>query len=263
MLDYHVHSAFSLDADSSMDEYCQAALRHGLLGLAFTDHVDVNYPDPEFQFIIDLDKYSAAIERMRRKYPHLTIARGIELGYRADAVEENTRIIAQLKPDFVINSVHSVGEIDPYRLEFFDGKTRKQAYDEYMRYLVASLDAPYPYSVIGHIGYVAKRSPYPSPAMHVSDYREQLESLLYRLVYSGKGIELNTSSLRHTGESMPARSILKLYKKLGGEIITFGSDAHNVRDLMRDWAWARDVLADTGFTHICSYKNMVPIFHRL
>ena len=263
MLDYHVHSAFSLAADSSMEEYCKAAVEKGMSGLAFTDHVDVNYPDKEFDFQIDVEKYSAAIERVRAKYPELAIARGIEAGYRRDAIAETTDYIARLKPDFVINSLHCIGDIDPYNLEFFDGKTRKEAYDEYIEYLTASLDAPYPYSVIGHIGYVSKRSPYPHPAIHLSDYRSALDGILYRLIYSGKGIELNTSSIRHTDSPMPAYSILKQYKQMGGEIITFGSDAHNVRDLMQHLSYARDMLLNAGFKYICGFKNMIPTFKPL
>ncbi|HOV69533.1 MAG TPA: histidinol-phosphatase HisJ family protein, partial [Clostridia bacterium] len=185
MLDFHIHSAFSLDADSSMDEYCEAAVALGIGEIAFTDHLDINYPHPEFETVLDLNLYKAAIERVRKKYPNIEIRLGIEAGYKEDAVEATAKVIEILKPDFVINSVHVVNGCDPFFIEYFNNKTRKQAYDDYMKVLQDSLDVPYPYSVIGHIGYVAKRSPYPYPAIQLVDYKPILDNLLYRIIYTG------------------------------------------------------------------------------
>lgn len=263
MLDYHIHSAFSLDADSSMEEYCEAASALGIKELAFTDHLDVDYPHPGFEALLDPVKYKAAVERARERFPEMEIRLGIEAGYIEDASVKTARILEDLEPDFIINSVHVVNGQDPYFIEYFSGKTRNEAYDDYMNALQASLDVSYPYSVIGHIGYVAKKSPFPYPAIQCVDYRPLLDTILYRIIYTGHGIELNASSIKSTNETMPAYSILRRYRELGGEIITYGSDAHNVDDYLQNWPLAKDMLTSAGFRYICGFKRLVPEFNPL
>ena len=52
------------------------------------------------------------------------------------------------------------------------------------------------------------------------------------MIQDGKGIEINTSSHRYgLKDSTPSRDILKLYKELGGKIITIGSDSHKPEHL--------------------------------
>ncbi|MCG4471116.1 phosphatase, partial [Lawsonibacter sp. DFI.6.74] len=47
------------------------------------------------------------------------------------------------------------------------------------------------------------------------------------VIHSGKGIEINTSCFRYGLKDLtPSNYILKIYKELGGEIITTGSDSH-------------------------------------
>ena len=54
-----------------------------------------------------------------------------------------------------------------------------------------------------------------------------ITEILKTVIQDGKGIEINTSSRRYgLKDSTPSRDILKLYKELGGKIITIGSDSH-------------------------------------
>jgi histidinol phosphatase-like PHP family hydrolase len=46
--DYHCHCDYSVDAEGSVDEYCQAAIRRNLAEICFTTHFDAN-PDSEGQ----------------------------------------------------------------------------------------------------------------------------------------------------------------------------------------------------------------------
>ena len=54
-----------------------------------------------------------------------------------------------------------------------------------------------------------------------------IQLIFKTIIPKGKGIEVNTSGFAYGLDSaMPSIDILKLYKELGGEIITVGSDAH-------------------------------------
>ena len=44
MFDCHMHSNFSTDSVMSMVEACETSIKSGLEGVAFTDHLDIDYP---------------------------------------------------------------------------------------------------------------------------------------------------------------------------------------------------------------------------
>ena len=48
MFDTHMHSKFSTDSVMDVLVACETALRQGLDGIAFTDHLDIDYPDAEY-----------------------------------------------------------------------------------------------------------------------------------------------------------------------------------------------------------------------
>ena len=42
--DCHMHSSFSADSDTPMEEMIQTAADQGLTGICFTEHLDPDYP---------------------------------------------------------------------------------------------------------------------------------------------------------------------------------------------------------------------------
>ena len=98
-----------------------------------------------------------------------------------------------------------------------------------------------------------------------SDYADVFEAILKTIIEHGKGIEINTGSLyKNMTYAHPHPSILKLYKELGGEIITVGSDAHIPKYIGYDFeTYARDILTATGFRYYCTFEQMKPVFHKL
>ena len=81
------------------------------------------------------------------------------------------------------------------------------------------------------------------------------------MIENDKGIEVNTSGLRYRNKSThPNLDILKQYKKLGGKIITLGSDAHKARELGLNFEEAIDMINCVGFDEIAIYHNRIPSF---
>jgi len=62
---------------------------------------------------------------------------------------------------------------------------------------------------------------------------------------------------------MPSTTILKLYKDLGGRIITLGSDSHNLANLGEHMDLVKEKLKELGFEEFCTFDSMNPIFHSL
>ena len=57
--DCHMHSSFSADSDTPMEEMIQTAADQGLTGICFTEHFDPDYPDtPEnLDFSLNIPAY--------------------------------------------------------------------------------------------------------------------------------------------------------------------------------------------------------------
>ena len=115
------------------------------------------------------------------------------------------------------------------------------------------------------LDYAVRYCPSGESAFRFSDYADVFEAILKTIIEHGKGIEINTGSLyKNMTYAHPHPSILKLYKELGGEIITVGSDAHIPKYIGYDFeTYARDILTATGFRYYCTFEQMKPVFHKL
>ncbi len=118
--------------------------------------------------------------------------------------------------------------------------------------------------VIGHIGYPARYGDYDDNQMYYDESPELIDAMLKKIIDKGFGIEINTSNFgRALDETMPPRSILQRYIQLGGEIITIGSDAHNITDIGKGYSRARDMLINFGVKYVCVFDKLKPEFIKL
>ena len=46
LMDYHIHSNYSADGEMTLSEACLRAIELGIDEIAFTDHIDIDWPDP-------------------------------------------------------------------------------------------------------------------------------------------------------------------------------------------------------------------------
>ncbi len=64
------------------------------------------------------------------------------------------------------------------------------------------------------------------------DYESYIRPILKLLIENGKCLECNTGGIRYgLGNTNPCADVFRLYKELGGEGITIGSDAHTPETL--------------------------------
>jgi histidinol-phosphatase (PHP family) len=92
------------------------------------------------------------------------------------------------------------------------------------------------------------------------DYREIIEQILKKAIDRNIGMEINTSGLR-TGlkQTLPSIEVIQLYKELGGEILTIGSDSHTVDDVGANFSDAASLAKDCGFNYIYTFEKRKPI----
>lgn len=259
--DYHTHTAFSDDCDVPMDEMIEEAIRCGITELAITDHYDPGYEDPEFPFMLNFDAYCEALLNAEKKYAgRITIVKGMEIGIMDSQLEECRRAVRDFSYDFIIGSFHCLRGKDLFRYDYsqVDGPA---FLEEFYTNVNKCLKEYKDYDIAGHLT-LADR--YIGKIYDYKPYMDIIEDTLKTIIYDGKGLEINTSSFKY-GMSiwLPREEVLKLYRELGGEILTFGSDSHKTQYFRDHFDDARELAKSLGFRYECTFRQRKPEFHRL
>ena len=281
-VDYHVHTSFSNDCAYPMEEAVRDAIALGLDEICFTEHVDygiltdaedtkeIRYraggPNDPLQMPmlnVDYPRYIAQVQRMRGEYGNrIEIRTGLEYGVQTHTMPQYRRLAQRYPMDFVILSIHQIGDLEFWNGEYMEGKTQDEYIAGYYDEMLATAEAFTDYSVLGHIGMIERydaNGPYPFEKI-----KPVMEQILRRVISDGKGIEVNTSCFRYNLRDItPAVPVLRLYRQLGGRILTLGSDTHKKEHLGAHMAKVRGMLRDMGFEEFCTYRAMEPVFHRL
>ncbi|GAB6086962.1 histidinol-phosphatase HisJ family protein [Alkaliphilus crotonatoxidans] len=264
MFDYHVHSHFSPDASMNMEEAIEAALARGVTELCFTDHIDYDFDGNHSDIAFEYQDYFSTIDQYRKKYENrITIKYGVEFGLQPHLTEKYRKDALDHPFDFIICSIHSVAKSDLYSGNFFENRNQPDAYCAYFNDLIKVINHFDNYSIIGHMDVIKRYGSY-DMILPLEAYRGLAEELLKAIIEKGKGIELNTSGIRYQlNDWHPSIDILKLYRQLGGEIITLGSDSHRTEHLAFDFPKALKALSDIGFKYITTFDQMKPSFHAI
>jgi len=267
--DHHIHSNCSTDAEDAMQDMAMACGERGVTTVCFTDHCDMDdyrtgIPDPDAEKVWrrSLDAYRETVSTVPSG---LDVRIGIELGeMNHDPARAEALLASVPELDFVLASVHNLRNTpDFYALRYEDEAHCRRLMDTYLAELTEVAAMPN-YDILSHIGYTKRYMLRAGYHVFVEDeaYEERIRLLLRTVIENGKGIEVNTSGLRHPAihETIPNPKILKIYKELGGERITVGSDAHRTVDAGRGITQSFSMLKDMGFRYVCAYKQRQPEF---
>jgi histidinol-phosphatase (PHP family) len=114
MFDCHVHSTFSPDSRLDASLACETAIRLGLDGVAFTDHLDIDYPGESFD--VDFAQYISGISLIQEKYKNrLKVLKAIEVGIQPHVLDASLDIVNSYDFDYALASIHIIDGADPYR----------------------------------------------------------------------------------------------------------------------------------------------------
>lgn len=229
LTDLHVHSSFSYDSDEATENYIKKAIGRGDKRIGFVQHYDYDcFLIGDKTPLCDLDGYKNEIQRLRDLYgDKISVLFGIEFGYDERAEDHYAGLIDKYKFDYVINSVHLVGGKDCCLKECWQGRAATDIYKEYLEKVYNSLEADYPWQIVGHLGYPARYAPKNERDFCFENYSHDLTDILKSIIFHGKFLEINTLT-KTERPFMPTGDILKEYAACGGAAVTFGSDAHSV-----------------------------------
>ena len=284
--DYHVHSDFSDDSKETMERQIERAIELGLDEICFTEHVDYGVKkdwdegDIEWRLTnekgheanslnsltnVNYPEYFGKLIRMKEIYKgKITIRQGLEFGIQSITVDRYEKLFDMYKDklDFVLLSLHQIDNKEFWDGSYTEGKSQQEYNEHYYNELLNVMKVYKNYSVLAHLDLINR---YDRAGIYPFEKVKDIVTEILRLaIADGKGIEINTSSW-HYGltDTQPSRAILKLYRELGGRIITIGSDAHMTRYLGDHIEDAKNILKEIGFEEFCTFEKMKPIYHKL
>jgi histidinol-phosphatase (PHP family) len=272
MIDYHIHTNHSIDAEGELKDYCEKALSIGLK-ICFTNHCELD-PAINDSFICfngQREKFTRRgllrlrdeIEKQRIKYGKagLSIKFGIEVGYYNGIDSVLEQITDGVELDFVLGSIHCLDHIciDSSR-EYMDYFPNHSAHSMLTNYFQAVKDLVKSnlFNSVGHLDVYKKYG--------ISYYKERVHEVLetsLREIYDimvehNIALEINTAGLRRIDQFYPAPSIIKYARDRGLKMITIGSDAHRVSDLGKGISEGLEYAKSFGFDTVYRFDKKQP-----
>lgn len=264
--DYHMHSSFSADSVTPMEDMVKRSIELGIKEICFTEHVDYSVikDGKEIDFDFDRDEYFKSIDYFNDKYKgKIIIKKGIEQGLQSHILDKCRDDINSHDFDFVIGSIHTIDKYELIKRHLYEGRSQMEAYRIYYETLYNMIKEYKDYSVLGHLDLVKR---YGDLNNIIDDrvFGDEIDEILKMAIYDGKGIEINTSNFRYNLPDLtPSSYILNRYKDLGGEIITTGSDSHNPAQVGVKFKMIYEELKNMGYKYVCTFDKMKPNFIKL
>lgn len=260
LFDSHVHSDNSHDGHHTVTYLCEQAIENHMMGFAITDHIECDSPkvDEMFQSI---RQSCFAVEYARDCFgSDIILSKGVELGQPHHNAPLSQQLIAAGNFDFLLGSCHNLADgTDFYYANYSDPDIvvtdmLNAYYDDLLALAVWN-----GFDAMAHIRYPERyiwgdhRIP-----VDITPHMERIAEILRTLIANGKALEINTSAMRKGMPGDPGREILTLYKDLGGELITLGSDAHFAGHMAFGFDDMMDLMLDLGFQYFTFYNHREP-----
>ncbi|MBJ6360797.1 histidinol-phosphatase HisJ [Paenibacillus sp. GCM10012307] len=259
LIDYHTHHARCGHAVGSLEDYVKRGIEIGLGQIGLSDHIPLVHVDPAAYYpemampMEELPHYVEECYALKEKYKGVIDIRvGLEADYIEGWEKELEQIINAYEWDYVIGSVHFLGEWDVTDFRQTHGWEGRNRLDVYRTYYdaVQKAAASGLYDYIGHIDVIKRFGFKPE-----EDVTELENAALEAVKRHDLAIELNASGLRMPAEEMfPSRRMLKYALELGIPI-TIGSDAHQPERLGQYLDQAREQLKEVGFSQLATFNK--------
>ena len=264
LTDLHTHTTYSHDGTNPPAEMLAVAQKAGLAFYGMSEHFDYDYDlslvSERLRKKIEEEnpaEYFHAARHLQEDYEGvMNVAVGVEFGYSDDPKVQGRYALTyeKYRPDYVINSVHSINGLDYAFVDFEKDahlyKDRKEVFCRYLEVVRRSLDVPYHYDIVGHVGYAARYVPFEDKTIYMEECGELIDDILLTIIKKDKILEINSSNKTLPNRTIPAWHIVERYFALGGRKVSFGSDAHSVERIADKREEVVENLKRIGFTYI-------------
>lgn len=258
IIDMHTHSVNSFDGNHTCTELCESALKKGAIGIAITDHLDVDDKSLEVASYAE-EQFLDTLEAKNSFKGKMAVLQGIEFGQGIFRQETSEMILGKYPYDFVLGSIHNLENMQDfyfldYKKENVDDLLRRYFEAEYQlacwNWFDSLAHLTYPLRYIeGNYGI----------AVDLAPYQEMIDAILEKLVYNKKALELNMSSIDcYHKDTMPSKALIKRFRELGGKYVTVGSDSHYKEKVCFGIEQGYDILQECGFSHFTVFVQHEP-----
>ncbi|WP_145414910.1 histidinol-phosphatase HisJ [Paenibacillus xylanexedens] len=262
-IDYHTHHERCGHAVGRLEEYVQRGIAIGLSQIGLSDHMPLLHVDPAEYYpemampMDELPRYVEECFTLKERYRgQIDVRVGLEGDYIEGFESEIRSIIERYPWDYVIGSVHFLGEwdiTDFRQTHHWEGKDVLEVYRQYYD-AVSKAAATGLYDIIGHSDVIKRFGYVPSPEQN--EERIALEdAALQAIAKSGCAMELNASGLsKPCAEMFPSRRMLTEAIRLGIPL-TMGSDAHDPMKLGDYLPEAEALLHELGCKQVAVFES--------
>lgn len=260
--DMHTHSEYSHDSICPISEMARAEIENGAGVFAVTDHCDVLFY--ETTDVVDGIKRSVnAAQTAGMQFKNeIKVLSGVEIGEGAWYPQITEQVMGIGNFDIVIGSVHAVKYKKysiPYSQIDFSQMSINDIYGFMDKYFddVMNMLENVPCDVMAHLTcplrYITGKY---KKDVDLSRYMCKIKSILRYIIDHAIALEINTSGLgSEYGRFMPEEWIIKLFKEMGGYLITIGSDAHISENAANGFDAAFDLLKKYDFRNYYYFEK--------
>ena len=267
--DMHIHTVWSSDAKTPVEEQIDKAIQLGMKSICITDHQDYDqpiFPPDNYSFLIgdtdETEKYLEDLFLLKEKYAGtIEVLAGVELGLQPHIAEKLNTYAREFPFDFVIGSTHNFRGRGADDLRTYEGKSTEEICKLYFQEEYENVRKIQDFDVTVHLDFIFRYAPKAIETFSYGKYADELDAILKELIETGRGIEVNTSRMKRLGLTNPKEEIIRRYKELGGEIITFGSDAHTPDCLGSCFKETGEMVKSCGLDYFAVYRKRKPSFY--
>ncbi len=263
MIDYHIHLERGSYQMAWLQEFIDQGHARGIDEFGIVEHL---YLFKESSEIIwqnehvretqnkNLADYFSFINQAKRRHP---LKLGLEVDYLTTKEEQIREVVKDLPVDFLIGSVHYLGEWAFDLDSDWQGRNIETVYEQYYSTLLKVAQSGI-FDILGHCGNIAYYG------YVAQNYPQLAQAFWHNLAKTDIVVEINTGGLyRPAGVVFPELHWLPLLYELGIQV-TLSSDAHDPQHT----GWqiidqAVPALKAAGYRKIATFENreriMIPI----
>lgn len=266
LCDLHIHSNNSFDAESSVNEICESAVKRSLYAIAITDHCEapdiIKGEDCEYGCFDKLIPNSIKEAQLAKaKYNEkLKVLCGIELGEPMHDKSCTQKALSYGEYDFILASVHNLRNMEDFYFLDYTKLDINELLEKYFDELIETASFEY-FDSLAHLTYplryiLAQTGKLPD----LSIFSEQIDTIYKILIENNKALEINVSGLfKELKTTLPDLELVRRFKELGGKYITIGTDSHNADSVGKGIKEGIEVAKKAGFKQYTIYENHKPI----